>query len=352
VGAKQPKFVWVGSPAAGFGLLADNAEAPVDLHAPMWMDADRQTVAIRLASLQGELRHALERGTSSSLEPRWRHSGSSALARDHPEEALRTGVRLTEVLDVGVLDPLRLSLRDGLMVPLRAKLSRGFNLITWHGQHDAHWVAHFDIRRRLGMGRLGREVIAQLGLWAQLVRSCGWWWPLDEMCVLTERTSAVSVEVTPGNRHGEVRLHNADGPAVLYPDGWGVHAWHGTPVPAWVIDDPSVDRILTERNVEVRRCAIERIGWETYIDRVGMNLLAVAPDPGNPGCELKLYDLPADMWSVPGRLLLAVNGSLERDGHRRRYGLTVPHDIDDPISAAGWSYGLTGHQYAQLLRRT
>jgi hypothetical protein len=261
-------------------------------------------------------------------------------------------VRLTEVLDAGVLDPLRQSLRDGLMVPLRARLSHGFNLFTWHGQHDAHWVAHFDIRRRLGMGRLRRQDEVQLGLWAQLARSCGWWWPLDEVCVLTERTGAVHTETTPDSQHGEVRLHNASGPAVHYPDGWSVHAWHGTAVPGWVIDDPSVERILTERNVEIRRCAIERIGWETYIDRVGMNLIAVAADPGNPGCELRLYELPREPAAGSAHLLLAVNGSVERDGHRRRYGLTVPGHIVDPVSAAGWSYGLTGDQYAQLLRRT
>ena len=51
-------------------------------------------------------------------------------------------------------------------------------------------------------------------------------------------------------------------------------------------------------------------------------------------------------------MLLVVNGTPEPDGQRRRYGLSVPADIDDPIAAAGWSYGLTAHQYARLVRRT
>ncbi len=57
-------------------------------------------------------------------------------------------------------------------------------------------------------------------------------------------------------------------------------------------------------------------------------------------------------WGVPNRMLLAVNGSAERDGRRRRYGLSVPASIEDPVVAAGWSYGLSGAQYAQLIRRT
>ncbi|QRP43298.1 hypothetical protein [Amycolatopsis sp. FDAARGOS 1241] len=74
-----------------------------------------------------------------------------------------------------------------------------------------------------------------------------------------------------------------------------------------------------------------------------------AADPGNPGAELVLYDLPG---TRARRLLLAVNGSVECDGTRRRYGLSVPAWFDDPVEAAGWSYGLTGARYSRLLRRT
>ena len=102
-----------------------------------------------------------------------------------------------------------------------------------------------------------------------------------------------------------------------------------------------------EANVEVRRCAIERIGWASYIDQAGLRLVASAPDPGNPGSELRLYDMRKET-----RVLLAVNGSVERDGRRRRYGLTVPGFLNDPVDAAGWTYGLSAEQYSLLVRRT
>jgi hypothetical protein len=113
-----------------------------------------------------------------------------------------------------------------------------------------------------------------------------------------------------------------------------------------------VARIAAETNVEVRRCAIERIGWGTFVDRAALRLVGSANDPGNPGARLRLYDLPDAGWGESTRLLLAVNGSVERDGTRRRYGLRVPAWFDDPLDAAGWTYGLTGDQYRQLLRRT
>lgn len=57
-------------------------------------------------------------------------------------------------------------------------------------------------------------------------------------------------------------------------------------------------------------------------------------------------------YPEPVRLLLAVNGSTERDGTRRRYGLTVPADMPDALTAAGWTYGLAAADYARAERRT
>ncbi|WP_233225627.1 DUF6745 domain-containing protein [Amycolatopsis sp. CA-126428] len=214
---------------------------------------------------------------------------------------------------------------------IRAAIPRSLGL-HWYGQQDTYWVTP-------GSGD------PELELWATLVRSCGWWWPRDGVCVIAERPLVLRLD-------DEGRLHSATGPAVVYPDGWGVHAWHGTRVPSWVIEDPTAERINREFNVEVRRCAVEHLGWAAYIEQAGLRILSRAPDPGNPGCELRLYDLPPQKWHAPSRLLMAVNGSVERDGTRRRYGLRVPAEFDHPLDAAGWSYGLTGAQYARLQRRT
>ena len=277
-----PAFVWVGSPAAAVRLLPP---APtLSAHGPWAVEND-------LATLY------------------------SATRRGRPS----------------VRDPLRPTVRDTIVAMIRAKVRADTTDrlgLHWTGQHDADQAAH----------------LPESSPWVTLARSCGWWWPREDICVLSERPRVLRTE--PAGT--ELRLHAADGPAVVYPDGWTMHVWHGTRVPAWVIDTPTVDRIAAERNVEVRRCAIERIGWGEFIDRAGLRLISAAADPGNPGSELRLYDLPFE----PNRLLLAVNGSLERDGTRRRYGLRVPPRFDDPLDAAGWTYGLTGAQYSLLQRRT
>ncbi|WP_030168493.1 DUF6745 domain-containing protein [Spirillospora albida] len=215
----------------------------------------------------------------------------------------------------------------------------------WYGLMCVSWLAYYDAVRRAAGDITGPEAGRRLGLWNAAAGAAGWWWPRRDVCTVSERPVALRTEVWGDD--GQVRLHSAAGPAIRYADGWDVHAWHGTPVPSWVIDDPGVDRIAREENVEVRRCAIERIGWPAYIEEAGLRLVASAPDPGNPGAELRLYDVHRGT-----RALLAVNGSVERDGTRRRYGLTVPASIDDPVAAAGWTYGLSGDQYALLARRT
>lgn len=215
----------------------------------------------------------------------------------------------------------------------------------WYGAQCVSWVAHYDALRRLTGAALGADQTRRFELWAAQARSCGWWWPREDVCVVSERPVAVHTEVW--NETGAVRSHRDDGPAMRYADGWDLFAWHGTPVPAWVITDPRPWRIERERNVEIRRCAIEHLGWGPYIDEAGLLLVATAPDPGNPGSELRLYDMRKET-----KVLLAVNGSVERDGRRRRYGLTVPGFLTDPLAAAGWTYGLSAEQYSQLVRRT
>lgn len=335
----RPAFAWVGSPAAAVHMLPPS---------PHTLRSDGPwPLESQLATLVSTLRQRLDRRIGTHRD---RYARPAQPPPD-PVAALRSGATLRSVLDTGVRGVLRRVVQDSVAGMVRAAAPELPGL-TWYGQHDADWVAHYEVHRRVAGAQFSAADAAQLDLWATLARSCGWWWPRDDVCVVAERPSVVRTEPVPGNGYGEARLHDADGPAVVFPDGWAVHSWHGTRVPSWVIDGPTVEQIAAERNVEVRRCAIERLGWGAFIDRAGLTLVGRAPDPGNTGSELRLYDLPYERWGAPTRLLLAVNGSVERDGTRRRYGLRVPPWFDDPVDAAGWSYGLTGAQYAQLQRRT
>ncbi|GIH93948.1 DUF6745 domain-containing protein [Planobispora siamensis] len=319
IGQVPPRFHWVSSPAAAL------VTAPPGTR-PRPSDAVENLSGWPLPPILTSLMRELCRELDARV--RW--------VQQPMDQMIRRQVR----------GPLSRSADRSLRMALRsAHHPQDYPANTWYGMQCVSWIAHYDALRRAAGVVFTPEQTRRFEAWAAVARSCGWWWPREDVCVVSERPAEVRTE--PRGEDGEVRLHCADGPAVRYADGWDVHAWHGTPVPAWVITDPSIRRIEQEANVEVRRCAIEHIGWEAYIEGAGLRPVASAPDPGNPGSELRLFTVRRG-----SRVLLAVNGSLERDGRRRRYGLIVPDFLDDPIAAAGWTYGLSAEQYSLLVRRT
>jgi len=186
-----------------------------------------------------------------------------------------------------------------------------------------------------------------------LTASAGWWWPHREFVMVADRPGTLSVEQVAPTGWGSHRMHAEHGPAI----GWATDAlffWHGQQIPA----DPDeirgwdVDRVLAERNTETRRALIEIIGWDTLTSH--LHLVAECDDPGNAGQMIALYDLPPSMgamYAQPARILLCTNGTEERSGVRRRYGLPVPARHTDPVAAAADLYGWPESAYRQLARR-
>jgi hypothetical protein len=216
---------------------------------------------------------------------------------------------------------------------------------------DAYRLAFY----RCAVPFADRSADPRLDALSNVVTETGWLIPMPGAVVIGARPAVV---------HRDVRgdLHSSSGLALAYPDGWGLCAWHGRRVPGWVIAAPSIEAIMAEDNVEVRRCAIEALGWDRFIAEAGLVpvpagdskdlAFAHVPDPGNPGQHLVLYDIPEGLWGGRIRLLMCTNGTPERDGTRRRYGLTVPAGISDPVEAAAWTAGLSKDEYARMVRRT
>lgn len=220
------------------------------------------------------------------------------------------------------------------------------DLSTWHKSRIAGnlWAGYYgwiEAHQKLGVEGL-EPILGQ----QHVARHCGWWWVFADFIVFTDRPCVLK-------RDAQERLHSADGPAVQYRDGWGIYSWHGTRIPGDLIENGwSAERILSEPNTEIRRCAIEVMGWEQFIKDAKLNLIDESDDPGNEGQKISLYDLPQQIYGEPVRVLLCTNGTQERDGTRHRFGLTVPASCQTALAAAAWGYDVTPEQYAQIARRT
>ena len=145
--------------------------------------------------------------------------------------------------------------------------------------------------------------------------SACWWWPHRQFVMVSDRPLRINLDARG-------RLHSESGPAIVWRDGWGVYAWHGVRVAANVIDTPAetitAKWIADERNAEVRRVLVERVGAERYM------VLA--------GGEVVNRDDWGTLWEVtrpePMRVVELLNSTPEPDGSSKRYFLRVPHTAE------------------------
>ena len=210
------------------------------------------------------------------------------------------------------------------------------------GQHDAGWLSWVQVMQEIGVDEAKKIQPLQT-----IARNVCLWWPFTTMVFLAER--AVSL-----HRDAAGRLHNPNGPAMQWADGWAIHAIHGVRVPDYVVEAPhtiTLDQISGETNVEVRRVMIEQYGWDRWIVDAELKAVDSCPDPGNPGYTIDLYDLPRSTFNEPLRIILVTNGAQEPDGSRHRFGITVPTDCKTALQAAAWTYGLESETYQLLERR-
>ena len=242
-------------------------------------------------------------------------------------------------------DQLRDQLGGQLGGQLRDQLGDKLRF-AWWGAHDSAWTAWWSFAERLGVD-FGLLSDGMHG-WCAINRSCGWWWPYEGGVIMTDRPATLHLDA-------QGRLHSTTEMATRYRDGWGLYAIHGMRVPEDVVLHPeaiTTNAIWSEDNAEVRRVMIEQMGWDRFVAAARLTAVDECPDPANPPHVLQLFDLPEQVYEQPVRLLLMTNASPERDGTRRRYGLTTPASIGSALEAAAWLAGLDQETYARLERAT
>jgi hypothetical protein len=143
------------------------------------------------------------------------------------------------------------------------------------------------------------------------------------------------------------RLHSFDGAAVMWPDGARYCFWHGVRVPEHFVYRPdaiTTEEMLRERNLEVRRLMLERIGF----DRLILDTRARPAHMDECGAlyRLDLADRDGSLrLAEPMALVHVTNSTTEPDGTRKRYFLRVPPWVRTAREAVAWTFGLTEEQY-------
>ena len=201
---------------------------------------------------------------------------------------------------------------------------RYYDYWNFGGQHAAYWIAYYTFAAKIGVN-FGADNLRLLEMWAKLAESACWWQPFDGLCLISDRPRVVSFDA-------ERRLHCETGPAVAFSDGWGVHAWHGTRIPAeWIEDKPSLTAkiALTWPNIEQRRIACEILGWHAILADLQAKTIERDDDPTIG--ELVEVTIP----DVGRERFLRV-----RCGTGREFALPVPPTMKTALQANAWTFGI------------
>ena len=254
IGKPAPKIIWCDSPLTAvlcLDILSKLATTSLD-------DSLR-------ASLRDSLRAFLHAFLGNSLR---------ASLRDSLGASLGASLR----------DSLRASLSDSLGASLHASLGASLGGIIakqefnnkdintyWWGQQDAYWICFYLFCAHIGV-QYSDENIKKLKIMAAIARSCSWWYPRDGIAFVCERPVICSFSA------GEAPvLHSSTGPAAQFRDGFAVYALNGVRVPETVVMTPAEklapQLVLTEKNAEVRREIVRKIGMERMILKLGAKVL-------------------------------------------------------------------------------
>lgn len=126
-----------------------------------------------------------------------------------------------------------------------------------YGHHDAGWLGFYDfMREELGLKEETEELVPLIAI----AKHTGWWFPYENICIASDRPEEIHVNDADGN------LHNFNGPAIRYADGFEMYMFNGIEVTkelAKIPADKITREMLTrETNADIRREMIRKIGNE------------------------------------------------------------------------------------------
>ena len=189
------------------------------------------------------------------------------------------------------------------------------------GTYEANWVSTYDY-----ITNVLNVQIDNIQYFLDLVECTGIGLYFEDCCFVSERLVHFRCD-------NDFRLHDLEGPAVEYEDGTKKYFVHGIQVDEYVIMEPekiTVQDILGEQNIEIRRLKIDQYGADKFVIDSGGKLI----DSSSFG-ELFLTHLDGDEDICVVRV---INSTSEPDGTFKKYLLRVPPNITTAKEAVAWTF--------------
>lgn len=308
--------------AEGFDALRYNTPCP-EIDDNMAFECPPEPPAVRVATVVPAQFQDLMRYYAWKLTMGVRDSSLAELdATTDPDGKVAAQItRRAEVLVAWLFRELD-SIRDSLPSRVRDQLA----CIFW-GSHEASWMSFYEF-----FERYFDFISAVIGL-IKIAEHAGWTWFYHGIAVVSERPRIIA-------RDDQMRLHNPDGPALGYEDGFGVYMLSGIRIPPEIITNPesiTFAAIAKEQNVEVRRLMVRHMGFDRFIRE--SNAEKVHEDRFG-----TLYRIAIE-GDEPYMLLQVTNSTPEPDGSFEKYVLRVPPEMRTAHEAVAWTFERTPETY-------
>jgi hypothetical protein len=207
---------------------------------------------------------------------------------------------------------------------------------AWSAVELAEWSAAWSVARNLSS-----SIRQWLDCWRPFVDAseAGLWlfWVLEKSVLAVPR-AVLRIQ-------NDDQLHCEDGPAVFWPEGARYYFLRGVQVPEWLVLRPELLRphlIVGERNAEVRRIMLDRLGAERFVRRHG-EAEVHADEYGT----LYRIRFPNDEDLV---MVKVVNATPEPNGSFKDYFLRVPPDVRTARGAVAWTFGMAPEDYEPAMQ--
>lgn len=181
-----------------------------------------------------------------------------------------------------------------------------------YGQHDINWVMFYKFFKE----ECGVEGLDKVEGLYKAALECGWFLPFKDVCYVSKKPTQVHMK-SETNSRGEVTyiLHNPNGPAVAFADGYELYALNGIPMKKeYIMEELSVQIIMREENVDVRRELLRKFSLENFIRETGGKVLdTLSVELNGKQCTYQLLEIQLGTESDPvtARVLKMDNPSID-----------------------------------------
>jgi hypothetical protein len=222
----------------------------------------------------------------------------------HSQLGSQLGSQLHSQLGSQLHSQLHSQLGSQLDSRLLSQLDSQLELNGWtDGNCSVGWCNFYDFID-CELTKMDNNTRKIWNLYCDYVKTSFWIYPFNGICLASDRPSEIHF-------NDKNQLHNEHGMSVKFSDDWGIYTLNGVSVTKDIVMTPAekIDPtiILTEKNVEIRREIVKKIGIERVCQKLNSRTIDTGLDYNNKQCELLCIDIHGKTY----KYIKLVNPSVE-----------------------------------------